>query len=401
MANRRPSEIPPTAGLPPRWRDLFPSAGDDLATHAARLLGVESVQVECSGTACLVIALTALHRLSGRRVVVVPAYTCPLVAIAVAHCGLEIRLCDLASDSIDVDSDRLKEACDSDVLAVLPTHLAGRVADVDPVLSIARAVGAYVIEDAAQAFGARRGGRSVGLDGDAGFFSLAVGKGLTTYEGGLLVARDATVREAFATVSRELAPPRIGWELRRSLELIGYHLFYRPSLLPLAYGVPLRRALRRDDPVDAVGDDFSNEIPLHSLGAWRRSVAARAIARWPAFQEECALQAARRRIRLAKIEGLHVIDDHGDARGVWPFLLVMMRDRQARDATLATLWGRGVGISRLFIHALPEYAYLRSSVGEQPVPNARAFAGRTLTISNSPWLDDATFERICEVLETS
>ena len=94
--NRLFSEIPPTAGLPPRWRDLLPDGGGDLARRAAGFLDAEQVQVECSGTACLVIALTAMHRLSGRRAVVVPAYTCPLVALAVAYCGLELRICDLA-----------------------------------------------------------------------------------------------------------------------------------------------------------------------------------------------------------------------------------------------------------------------------------------------------------------
>jgi len=400
MATSLIREIPPTAGLPPRWRDLLPSKSDDLANHAARFLGIGSVQVECSGTACLVIALTAMHRISGRRVVVVPAYTCPLVAIAVAQCGLEIRLCDLAPDGINFDADRLREACDGDALAIVPTHLAGRVADIDTSLVIARAVGAFVIEDAAQALGACRGDRSIGLDGDAGFFSLAVGKGLTTYEGGLLVARDAPLRDAFAEVTRELAPRKAGWELRRSLELIGYHAFYRPWLLPLAYGMPLRRALRRGDPVAAVGEDFANDVPLHTLGCWRRSVGARAFERLPAFLDACAAQARRRTARLSSIDDIQVVGDPVGAAGVWPFLIVRLRDERTRDAVLARLWTRGVGVSRLFIHALPDYTYLRSFVGDHDVPNARAFAACTLTISNSPWLDDDTFERICRVLES-
>ena len=275
----RPTEIPPTAGLPPRLADLWPwptaaSPSGNLARRAAEFLDAQSVQVECSGTAALVIALTTLRRLSGRRVVVVPAYTCPLVALAVAHCGLELRVCDLAPGSIDFDVARLAASCDHETLALVPTHLGGRVADVDTALAIARKVGAFVIEDAAQALGARRNGRSVGFDGDIGFFSLAVGKGLTTYEGGLLVARDARIRRELERTSHDIVRRRLGWELRRSLQLIGYHAMYRPSLLRVAYGAPLRRALRRDDPVAAVGDDFSARIPLHTLGRWRQSVGA-------------------------------------------------------------------------------------------------------------------------------
>lgn len=399
--NRQPRhEVPPTAGLPPRWRDLLPWESRDLAHCAADFLGTSSVQLECSGTAALVVALTALHRLSGRRVVVVPAYTCPLVALAVAHCGLELRLCDLAPTSIDLDVAALARICDREVLAIMPTHLAGRVADVDSAIAIARNVGAFVIEDAAQAFGARRNGRSVGFDGDVGFFSLAVGKGLTTFEGGVLVARDANVRDALARVSREIAPRRIGWELKRSLQLLGYHALYRPSLLALAYGAPLRRALRRGDPVAAVGDDFSLDIPLHTLGHWRQSVGARAFSRLPAFIDECAARAAQRKARLQRIAAIDVIDDPAGASGTWPFLLLKMPTEAARDAALHQLWRAGLGVSRLFIHALPDYAYLQSIVGVQDVPMARAFAATTLTISNSAWLPDADFDAICAVLES-
>jgi len=396
--NRLFSEIPPTAGLPPRWRDLLPFGGGDLARRAADFLGVEQVQVECSGTASLVIALTAMHRLSGRRAVVVPAYTCPLVALAVAHCGLELRVCDLAPGSIDFDAAALARLCDRDVLAVVPTHLGGRVADIATAKVIAANVGAFVIEDAAQALGARIDGRSVGLDGDAGFFSLAVGKGLTTFEGGLLVARDAALREAFARVAREVAPFRFDWELKRSLQLFGYHVAYRPSLLGLAYGMPLRRALREGDPIAAVGDDFSADIPLHALGRWRQGVGARAFARLSDFLAACTAQAQRRKARLAQIPGIEIVDDPVGAEGVWPFFMLRVRDEVTRDAVLRELWSTGVGVSRLFIHALPDYAYLQPLVGEQDVPNARAFAATMLTVSNSPWLDEATFESICATL---
>lgn len=399
-------EIPPTAGLPPRWGDLLPGAGTTFARRAADFLGAEAVQLECSGTASLVVALTAMHRLSGRRAVVVPAYTCPLVALAVAHCGLELRLCDLAPGSIDFDAAHLASLCDGDTLAVVPTHLGGRVADVAAAKAVAANVGAFVIEDAAQALGARHGGRSVGLDGDAGFFSLAVGKGLTTFEGGLLVARDTALRREFERTSREIVPFRLGWELKRSFELFGYHLAYRPSLLGIAYGAPLRHALRAGDPVTAVGDDFSPDIPLHTLGRWRRSVGTRAFARLPGFLAACTAQAQRRAVRLARIPGIEIVDDPAGAEGVWPFVMLRLRDEMARDAVLQALWTAGVGVSRLFIHALPDYGYLQPLLGTKgeegcDVPNARAFAATMLTVSNSPWLDEATFERICTQLATA
>lgn len=402
MKSTQPSlffEVPPTAGLPPRCGDLLPLAGPSLAEQAGRFLGVDEVQIECSGTAALVVALTALKRRSTRTSVIVPAYTCPLVAIAVAHCGLKLRLCDLAPAGIDMDPAALAALCDEDTLAIVPTHLAGRVADVDTALACARRVGAWVIEDAAQALGARRGDAMIGTQGDIGFFSLAVGKGLTTYEGGLLVARDAALRAELRRCSAEIVPFSLAWELKRSLQLFGYHLFYRPAGLPFVYGMPRRRALRAGDATGAVGDDFALSIPLHRLGAWRRNVGAHAFARLREFQQALAAQAQRRCVRLARIAGVDVLQDRGEAQGTWPFLMLRMPSRAARDAALGELWSSNLGVSRLFIHALPDYDYLAAIVPEADVPQARAFAACTLTISNSLWLDDDIFERVCRVLE--
>ena len=103
MLPRRPQELPPTAGLPLRWRDLLPGA-PTLASELAAQLGTPPLQLECSGTASLLIALTALRQLQpSRRRVVVPAYTCPLVAIAVRQAGLELQLCDLRPGQYDMD----------------------------------------------------------------------------------------------------------------------------------------------------------------------------------------------------------------------------------------------------------------------------------------------------------
>ncbi|MFC5741875.1 DegT/DnrJ/EryC1/StrS family aminotransferase [Dyella tabacisoli] len=393
-------ELPPTAGLPLRLSDLRPGRAPFFAEHAATWLGVEQLQLECSGTAALVVALHAISRLRpDRREVVVPAWTCPLVALAIHRAGLKPRLCDLAPNHYDMDAAQLAAVCCSKTLAIVPTHLAGRVADVATANAIAHKVGAYVIEDAAQAVGARHEGRSVGLLGDAGFFSLAVGKGLTLYEGGLLLARDPALREAFAASHRAIIKPDPQMDRQRALELVGYTAAYRPSILPLAYGRPLRKALAAGDPVSAVGDDFGPDIPLHTVSAWRQAVGIRALMRLPAFLEATRQQALRRIKRLRQIPGLTVFEDALGQQGTWPFLLMTLASEATRDHALQMLWTAGLGVSRLFIHALPDYAYLRDVVPPTDLPNARDFAARSLTITNSPWLRDDEFERICVRLE--
>ena len=389
-------EVPPTAGLPLQWRDFLPFTGSSLENGLAAFLHAPVVQIECSGTAALIVVLTALKCASTRRSVIIPAYTCPLVVLAIAHCGLTPVLCDLRKESFDLCQRTLDRIVNQDTLAIIPTHLGGRIADVAGVVNIARRHGAWVIEDAAQALGA-----AAGSIGDAAFYSLAAGKGLTLYEGGVLVARDEGLRQSLKETSAQIAPYRLFRELHRLAQLAAYTALYRPAVLRLAYGIPLRRALRRGCLIEAVGDNFSSDIPIHKVGAWRCSIGANALQRLPAFLQTLSEQAAPRKERLGEIEGIIVIDDPEGSRGTWPFLMVLMPTARARDAALARLWTAGLGVSRLFIHALPDYPYLAGQLGTIDVPNARDFAARMLTISNSPWLDEADFNRICSELQNA
>jgi perosamine synthetase len=400
MLPTRPQELPPTAGLPLTLADLRPGRAT-LAADIAVQINAPALQLECSGTACLLVALIALRELQPqRRRVVVPAFTCPLVAIAVHQAGLELQLCDVRAGHFDLDPAALRAVCDEQTLAIVPTHLGGRIADIDDAVAVARHVGAYVIEDAAQTLGGRVDGASIGLKGDVGFFSLAAGKGLSIYEGGLLLARDPQLREHLKQTSKRIVPRRLGWELRRTIELLGYAALYRPSGLRLAYGEPLRRALRRGDPVGAVGDDFPLTVPLHKVGRWRQAIGAHAAARLPDFLKQLTAQAERRLPRLRQIRGIDVLDDAPGKDGTWPFLLLLLPDRTRRDAAMQQLWQAGLGVSRLYIDALPDYAYLADIVPRQDVPNARDFAARSLSIGNSLWVTDDDFETICRTLET-
>jgi len=391
-------ETPPTAGLPLSWRDFLPSAAS-LEQDLAIFLGQSETQIECSGTAALVVALATLKRMSNRNSVVIPAYTCPLVPLAVARCGLKPVLCDTRKDHFDLRPESLNAVCGDDTLAIIPTHLGGRVADLSSAIEMARRVGAYVVEDAAQALGASWQGQPVGSLGDIGCYSLGVGKGLTIYGGGVAIARDENVRQQLRATAAEIAPYQIVWEARRLLELAGYYALYRPSGLRLAFGLSLRRKLQKAKLIEAVGDDCSTNFPLHRVSNWRKAIGAHALKRLPDFIVKTTAQAMRRKSQLATISGISVMDDAVGDSGTWPYFLVLMPSQKTRDHALSRLWSAGLGVGRLFIHALPDYPYL--AFDQANTPNARDFAARTLTISNSPWLSEDNFLHICTVLEQS
>jgi len=402
-------EVPPTAGLPARFGDFLPRSGfgkakQHLTDRLAAQFDLPPLQLECSGTACLIIALKTLQAMpenAGRDEVVVPAYNCPLIVLAVAHCGLKLRLCDTMPGSFDFDPAALQDCVHAGTLAIMPTHLGGQAANIAAVKPLARKIGAWIIEDAAQSLGAPQlpGG------GDIIFFSLAVGKGLTLYEGGLLTAKTAKMRAALQAVSCALIPSLPFFELQRLVQFCLYACFYRPSLLPLVYGRPRRRALAKGQLEEAVGDIFSTNIPLHKVSNLRAGFGLAAALRLPDFLQAIRAQARRRLPVLQKLAEktggkLQILGTNKVDKAVWPFFMLLMPDKASRDAALAQLWPSADGVSRLFIHALGDYAYLQSFLGAQPAtPNARNLAERMLTVSNSLWLANGRFEKLCHIIE--
>lgn len=396
------TEVSPTAGLALKWHDFLAFPFPLIPKHTlerklAKFIGIEDAQIECSGTAALVVALEALKQLSDRKQVVISAYTCPWVALAVIHCGLTPIVADSRLEHFDYCPNALREACHQDTLAVVHTHLAGRVANVEQTLLIAKAVGAYVIEDAAQSLGAKFGDKSVGLFGDIGFYSLGVGKGLTIFAGGVLVTESQLLRQAMNEIGKKL-PFSLVFELRRLVELIAYYWLYRPLGMGLAFGHHLRKKLKRGQFIQAVGDDCTFKFSLHRVGGWRKGIGARAIHRLEQFFNLTRAQAQERVAVLGQIKGLEIISDDIGGQGVWPFIMMVLPNQKVRDAVLDQLWHQGLGVGRLFIHAIKDYDYLAAYFENAHTPNAQDFAARTLIMTNSPWLKEKDFMRIHNVL---
>src|SRR5262249_8602266 len=147
-------------------------------------------------------------------------------------------------------------------------------------------------------------------------------------------------------------------ELRRMLELVGHFFLYRPNLLALPYGAPRRRHLRANDPVRAVGDYFERDIPFHKVGTWPQNVCARAPAR--PLEHICASQKRFQFLcgALARVPGVKVIRGNAGDAPTCTFAFVRFESAARCDAALEKLWRPGLGVSKLFVHALGDYDYL-------------------------------------------
>lgn len=160
----------------------------------ARYIGTRhAVGVE-SGTAALKLALEALGIGTGDEVIL-PANTYIASALAVSGVGATPVLVDMDDDYL-IDASEIEAAITPRTKALMPVHLYGQVAAMDPILDVARRYGLRVIEDASQAHGARWRGRRVGGIGDVGCFSFYPGKNLGCYgDGGAVVTDDDAVAQ--------------------------------------------------------------------------------------------------------------------------------------------------------------------------------------------------------------
>lgn len=148
-----------------------------------------------SGTEALWLTLLALGVGSGDEVITVPN-TFMATAEAITYTGAEVVFVDVDEQSYTMDPAALADAITPRTRAIIPVHLFGQPADMDPIMEIARREGLFVVEDACQAHGAEYKGRRVGAFGEAACFSFYPGKNLGAFgEAGAVVTHNSELQE--------------------------------------------------------------------------------------------------------------------------------------------------------------------------------------------------------------
>ncbi|MFC1772113.1 DegT/DnrJ/EryC1/StrS family aminotransferase [Pseudomonadota bacterium] len=142
-----------------------------------------------SGTSAIHMALCALDIGPGDEVITV-SHTFVGTVWGILYCGAKPVFVDIDAATMNIDVSAIEAKITSKTKAIVPVHLYGQPVDMDPLMDIARRHGLYVIEDAAQAHGARYKGRRVGSLGDIACFSFYPGKNLGAWgeAGGLLTS---------------------------------------------------------------------------------------------------------------------------------------------------------------------------------------------------------------------
>jgi perosamine synthetase len=305
---------------------------------------VEQAVVVSSGTAALHLAVLALGIGPGDEVIV-PAYTFPATASAVALAGARPVLVDVDPETMNLRPDAVAQAVTERTRAVLVVHLFGRPAPWEE-LEAAVPGGVELLEDAAGALGARRAGRACGGLGRLGCLSFHPRKIVTTGEGGAVTTNDGEVADAIRRLRHHGIEPRGDFDIRAP------GLNYRLSDILCAVGIT---QLRRLDQL---------------------------------LQERERLAAAYA-VRLQGRVGLPTADE-GDRHGLQAYVVRVDR----RDEALSALREAGIQ-AQIGTYALHHLGAFRD---QGPFPGADACYERALALPFHSRLTEADIEHVSEVL---
>ncbi len=319
----------------------------------ADYLGAGSAVATSSGTTALQVTLEALGIGAGDTVITTP-FTFVATSNAIIHAGARPLFVDVDPHTYNLDPQAVEDAFKREkVRAILCVHLYGLPADLGALREIARRHSALLIEDSAQAHGARYDDQKVGTFGDAAIFSFYPSKNITTGEGGMIITTDAQV-EHRARVLVNVGQDGAGEYV---YEVIGYN--YRMTDLSAALGLGQLEHL----------DEYN---------ARRRANAARLTeglgrSRWlmtPVEPREC----------------FHVYNQY------------TIRVPQSRDRLVKYLNDQGIGTRVYYPSLVPNSpAYRRLGFAGQ-FPAAETLAREVLSLPVHPALAEGDLERIIEAV---
>lgn len=306
-----------------------------------------------SGTAAVQLAAMACGLGAGDEVIV-PANTFFASAEGVSTAGATPVFVDADPVSYTIDPAKIEAAITSRTRAIMPVHLYGQTADLDPISEIADRHHLFVIEDAAQAHGSLYKGKRVGALSAAGCFSFYPGKNLGAYgEGGAVVTNDAAVARRVRLLRDH------GSEQKYRHEIIGYN-FRLEGIQGAVLNVKLRHLERWND--------------------LRRAHAAR-------YDE------------LLSESGLTLPREMDYARHIYHLYVVQTDERDALQKRLNEA-GVQTGIHYpIPIHLQPAYASLGYKAGD--FPESEQQARRVLSLPMFPELTDEQIEKVTEAISYS
>jgi dTDP-4-amino-4,6-dideoxygalactose transaminase len=392
--------IPP-AGSKIYFRDIFKAIKGSLTNphgmeHFQEALksyfGVKHCLLINSGRAALTAILMALKEKDDRDEVIIPSYTCFSVPAAIVRAGLKIGLCDIELETLDFNYEELEEIISEKTLAIVPCHLFGLVCDINRVIEIARRKNVWVIEDAAQAMGAKLNEEYVGTIGDVGFFSLGRGKPMTTMGGGVILTNNDQLKDK---ISSQIGILTQNSKLKtQNLKFILQSLAYSIFLNPRLYWIPEMFTFLH------LGETIYD--PEFSIGPFTKIQAQQGLVALKRLKGENALRYEKGRNYLKKLSQRNGMFSPKPIDASSPIYLrypIILKDKNRRNNTYQKLKVRGLGSHFMYPSSIGEIDGIAANLnGKSNREVGKQLVDRLLTLPTHGYLREDNFKQIVNTL---
>ena len=371
----------PSAGTPIKIRDILTAATTpcDLQKKVGEMIGVKHAFAVNSGTTAFYVILCALKGLYNKNEVILPAYTAPSLVLPIKKAGLQYRLVDMSLDTFNMDLERTSEAINDNTLAILGVHMFGLPMDISSLDSKL-----FVIEDAASAFGTKKGDRYGGSFGNVGFISFNRGKNLSTVAGGIIVTDDDALAQAVSRAINGLPYPGLNARLKMVLKALALSYAVRPWFYTM-----LRKAISKFK-YTTLHEDFDSF-------------------RYAGFQEALGCSLLKRAEGIFKdreSKGLMLYEGLKNVSGVrlprlpkgWRVVFnqfpLLVKDAPKRMSVIAALLAEGLEATVLYDKAINK---IYGIAGEYP--NAEYMADRLVLIPVHHYVPAGSLQRAVRTIE--
>jgi len=273
----------------------------------------------------------------GQKVIMSPYTIADVVNMVVCAGGIPI-FADLDPDTCNIGADEIARLIDAETGAVLITHFYGLVCDVKKISALCNAHGVPLIEDAAQAFGARIDGQRAGTFGTAGIFSFGLFKNITAFYGGAIVSNDdALVAKLNAQVAKLSVQP-LGSFLSKAISGLMIDAVTYPPLFRTLFFRLFRHGFVNE--IDAINDklkidvapELKREIPsefLHRLSATQAELVLRQLDHVEVHLQRRIALAEQYHAGLSDIEELTLPPRRTDGSHIYWYFPIQVPNRHA------------------------------------------------------------------------
>jgi perosamine synthetase len=356
----------------------------------AEYIGCENAIATSSGTAALYILLKAYELKKGDEVIM-PAYTCESVARLIIDMKYNIKFVDVEKGNYNLSVDDLCNKISRNTKAILAIHMFGNPCKIKETIEMANDYNAVVIEDAAQAMGAEYHNKKVGTIGNSGFFSLGVGKPITTMGGGLIVTNDAEIaNRSIEIISnfREVGKPGITF----FVNLMAYFSFKSPHFYSLAYKKMLSRRVAKRERFKVCFDLDNYKYKYTDVKA---SIGIIQLPKLDRFNDARIRNAKFLIEHLKDIEGIHFPNISKYSKPMFLRLPIWIGDTTVsqRNDLIYKLQKSGIDASVAYPNSLPQFFLSASGY-----PNVEEIVKKTITLPTHPLVKEKDLKKIVKVV---